>query len=896
MSLKRIGRLLLPSIFILLMLPTFGVTSTSGKISGEVIDAETGNPIEGATVRINGTSHATMTDLDGEFYIINMPSGKYNVVISFVGYESIIKKDVRVLADLTSPVDFVLRKTAIELETQIVVSAANPIIQKDLTASRITFTAEQLRLLPNIVTIQSVLQNYPGVITDANNGLHVRGGRAGQISYYYDGLSVQDPFNNTIGIRIMPSALEELSLTSGGFTAEYGEALSGVVNAVTREGGSEYHGGMRLYEGLTHQYDVLVGDWKDLNFFSNRSGSFHLSGPMPNLDPKRNTFFVAGEYLRDPSYLPTNWNISYTGTAKLALRPISTMKVVGTFSYNKANGRQFDHRDQNGISYDLNLDGLPAFETEAYIAGLSGSYNFSEGMVLSAALNRFSSHQLVAPAHLMDTYWDQWPGYSEDTNGIYNGTIHEDNYLGSWDLTDPRQTAFFTVDDDFAPEYQLKNTEYNSAKASLVNQISKIHQLKGGLEYRKYSIEWDDKKFYNDNPYGEKYASGPTYASAYLQDKMEYDYFIINLGTRLDYANADIAYNITPRSKIEPDENAPDVWVSATSKTRISPRLGVSFPISEKSMMHFNYGIYYQQPSYIDMYINLKGDISSGFPLLGNPDLKPERTTSYELGLDHLIGEDLRVDVTAYYKDVSDLVTTRSFFKEAGNVVTQFTNDDYGSVKGFDIAIQKLPIGSYFSGAVSYSYMISSGNGSFAWEPYYTFLTSNEDTLAPITEYPLDFDQRHTVTGVVSYQVPRNQNIEFAGMRIPGAWAWSFVGHYGSGLPYTATDVRGNRLGERNENRLPANYTVDMRFNKDLYLFGNDEFMSFFIEVDNIFDERNVLSVYNRTGSPEDDGQLIGGSLSASQDLVDFYDRLSDHDPQNFSKPRTIRTGLEFNF
>jgi len=67
-------------------------------------------------------------------------------------------------------------------------------------------------------------------------------------------------------------------------------------------------------------------------------------------------------------------------------------------------------------------------------------------------------------------------------------------------------------------------------------------------------------------------------------------------------------------------------------------------------------------------------------------------------------------------------------------------------------------------------------------------------------------------------------------------------------------------------------------------------------EVDNLFDKRNVLSVYSRTGSPDDDGQIVGGSLSANQSDINFYNQLSDHDPQNYSTPRTIRTGLEFNF
>jgi outer membrane receptor protein involved in Fe transport len=280
---------------------------------------------------------------------------------------------------------------------------------------------------------------------------------------------------------------------------------------------------------------------------------------------------------------------------------------------------------------------------------------------------------------------------------------------------------------------------------------------------------------------------------------------------------------------------------------------------------------------------------------LGNPDLAPEQTVSYELGLDHMISRDLRFDITAYYKDVEDLVTTRSAFEVAGNAVTYFDNGDYGSVKGFDVSIEKLPVDGYFSGSISYGYMIANGNSTDALEPYYTYLTDNEDTLAPVSEYPLDFDQRHTITAVLDFHVPENWRGNFFGLTIPGAWGATMVGHYGSGLPYTATDASGNRLGERNEGRLPANYTVDLRFNKDFRLLRG-QLLSFFVEVDNLFNERNVLNVYSRTGVADDDGQITGAGLALDQNVVEAYDQLYDHDPQNYNPPRTIRTGLEFNF
>lgn len=827
--------------------------------------------------------------------MINIPVGKCDLFVTSVGHETMTKKGVRVLVDLTTPVDFELAQQVIEIGRSVIVVASNPIIQLDQTESRITFTADRLKNLPNIVTVQSILTNYPGVVIGRDAGLHVRGGRDGQVAYYYDGFSVQDPFYSTAGIRIMPTALEELSLTSSGYTAEYGDALSGVVRAVTREGGPEFHGGIKVYEGATHPYDVNSGDWGDLRRTGNRSIAFNLSGPLMGFDPKRFNFFTAGEYLTDETSLPTNGADAYTWTAKLSTQPTPHLRLKGNFTYHDQRGRLYTHRDVNGISYDFNQDGLPAFERQAYLLGMTGNYNFSERMIFSATINTFSTRTWRGPPDLMDTYWDQWPGYDEDAEGVYNGDIDDDNYLGYRDWNDPKEATGFTKKGDFYPVFHRRESKYTSMKASLLTQLNKSNQIKAGIEYRRYDISWDSKQFFNDQPYGEKYDSKPLMISAYLQDKLEYKDFVVNVGMRFDHRNADVSYNIAARGSAAETEAS---YVKSESESRLSPRLGVSFPISDKSVMHFNYGVYYQEPRYTFMYTNMQGDVSTGYPLLGNPDLEPERTISYEVGLDHLIGEDLKLDVTAYFKDISDLVTTRASVREATNIITYFDNGDYGSVTGFDVELEKLPLGGYFGGSISYGYMLASGNSSYATEPYYTFITSSSDSLAPVGEYPLDFDQRHTITGVLSYQVPSDWDGHVFGMSLPGAWGITTVGHYGSGLPYTATDYLGNRLGDRNEGRLPANYTVDMRFKKDISMGAGGHALTLFTEVDNLFDRRNVINVYSRTGQADNDGQLASIGLATDEDQAELsrLNRLYDHDPQNYTPPRTIRVGLEYNF
>ena len=859
----------------------------TGKISGTVTDAVTGGPLAGATVRVIGTDLAAMTDEDGEYFIINVPSGKYDVAISHVGFEFITKKEVRVLLDLTTPVDFTVRQVAVELKQELVVYATNPLIQKDLTASKVIFTADRLHNLPNVNTIQAVLSNYPGVVTDKGNELHVRGGRSGQINYLYDGFSVVDPFIANVGMRIMPTALEELSLTSSGFAAEYGEALSGIVSAVTPEGGSRYRGRLRMYEGATEVYDLNTGDWGNLSRSGNRSMSGALSGPLPGLNSEKYTFSASGEYLKDNSYLPHDGTVSWGGTTKIAMQPAARVKLVTNLVYDHSRGDLYTHRDVNSRSYDFDLSGLPSFERTAYLAGLTLNYNVSDRAILSGTVNRFSTESRQAPQNLFDVYWNQWPGYSEDSTGRYNGTIQQSNYNNNIDKTDPYQVTGFARPGDFNPTYRYRKAAYNAVSASYLTQLNKTNQVKVGLEYSRYLVDWDSKQFFNSNPYGEKYTSRPVYASFYAQDKLEYTDFVINLGMRYDYRNADISYNYTPMGEAH--------YKQASPTYRFSPRLGVSFPVTDKAVMHFNYGVYYQQPRYTYLYTNLKGDLSSGLPLLGNPDLKPEQTSAYELGVDNMIGDNLRLDATAYYKDITDLVTTRLYGRNGVNAITMFDNGDYGNVKGIDFGLEKLALKGFLSGSISYGYMIAMGKGASATDPYYTYLTSNIDTLAPVKEYRLDFDQRHTLTAVLDYRVPGEWKGNLFGLPIPGGWGFNFVGYYGSGLPYTKTDSNGNRLGERNEGQLPANYSVDMRFNKDFRMGPQKSMLTFFVEVDNLFDRRNVLNVYTRTGLADNDNQQQT-LLSASLNQMAALDHLYDHDPQNYSAPRTVRTGLEFRF
>jgi outer membrane receptor for ferrienterochelin and colicin len=864
---------------------------TAGKIAGVVKDQETGTPLPGASVMIKGTSIGTSTDEDGEYFLINVPVGTYKVEVSLIGYTAVAQTDVTVLLDLTTPLDFELKSSPIELGKVVTVVAQRPIIQKDLTSSTDMVIREQIDNLPNAVSIQPVILNMAGTVEDETGLLHVRGGRAGTVSYFLDDASIQDPFVGQAGTRISPDALEELNMTTGGFTAEYGEALSGVVSAITREGGSNFSGKIKAYDGLTHSYSVDGGKYGKLERNDNNSVIFNLDGPLTFTQSDRATFFFSGEWARDNGYLPHNRREYHSETGKISLKPNNNLKLVLSGNYYQRDLLRYEHRDGNNFSYDFNLKGLGKVKNKSYHLGTKITYPSSANTIYTVKVNHFYTEYKLAPEHLFDLYWKEWPGYAEDSNGVYVGTIHTNNY----NYADTFFNTGFTAAPDFYPVYHYHRTQYTSLGFDLISQIDKYNQFKLGGEYRTNRLKWDDKQFFNVRPYGEKYEVNPDYAAFYIQDKIELREIIINAGIRFDYLDADIDYWNDPVTK--------ERKLHTQAKAQLSPRLGISHPISDLTVIHFSYGYYFQVPQYQFMFTNLQADLSTGFPLVGNPDMEAERSVAYELGINHAFRPDITLKVTTYYKDLTNLTSTRQIVY-AGGSYTQYTNADYGSAKGVDLILSKRPDQKNLSGTLNYSYMIAKGNASTAYEGYYDYYTQGTNApVWPVREYPLSFDQRHTLTVNLDYRVPRDWKRSLLGLSVPGAWGMNVLAKYGSGLPYTKTDDQGNRVGALNEGRMPPTYTVDLKFNKDFYLFREKELkVSFFTEVENLFDRRNVINVYSNTGKAGDDGRHYelttdpdGDGPYTAEDVNRYY-RLLAKDPQNYGAPRTIRWGLEFVF
>ena len=216
------------------------MAGVGGKLSGEIL-SDGGTALADVNVIIRGTDLGTAADSDGHYYILNIPPGSYDVQYSSIGYKTLIIEEISIQSDFTTLVDVELVQSFLESEEVVTVTAERPLIQKDATSKVVVVTAEEMINMP-VENFKDVLATRAGFTTDAEGGMHVRGGRTKEILYMIDGMIVEDPMEGDFTGTVNQNAIQEMSVISGTFNAEYGQAMSAIVNLVTKDGGEDFSG------------------------------------------------------------------------------------------------------------------------------------------------------------------------------------------------------------------------------------------------------------------------------------------------------------------------------------------------------------------------------------------------------------------------------------------------------------------------------------------------------------------------------------------------------------------------------------------------------------------------------------------------------------------------------
>jgi len=273
----------------------------TGKLVGNITDASTGEPLIGVNLVLKGTVLGAATDQNGYYKILNISAGSFTATASYIGFKTTSVTDVRINADRTTTLNFEMQISAVEGE-EVIVEAKRPVIVRDQTATTTIIEKEDFENMP-INSYADILDNVAGVIENNNgggdDGIHVRGGRSGETAYLVDGFYVKDVINGGMATDVARGGISELSIITGSFDAEYGQAMSGIINIITREGGAEYDFSFRA--STDPSISGLTNSWNTGRIEGTASGP--IIPTMPNLA----TFFISADRKRTDGRLKYNY-------------------------------------------------------------------------------------------------------------------------------------------------------------------------------------------------------------------------------------------------------------------------------------------------------------------------------------------------------------------------------------------------------------------------------------------------------------------------------------------------------------------------------------------------------------------------------------------------------------
>ncbi|MCW8816588.1 MAG: TonB-dependent receptor [Ignavibacteriaceae bacterium] len=646
----------------------------------------------------------------------------------------------------------------------------------------------------------------------------------------------------------------------------------------------------------------------------------------------------------------------YSGTGSLTFdfNPL-LFRLVGSYSSTDTwEGNGYVDAANGQAGYSGNILRILDLDRIGKIDQTSGVFNLKMTHILNSnTYYELNGGYAFDTDHRYDPYLkDDFIGYGDsvaNANVGWTWVRREGEPTGQYRTPSPYQvyTFSFNAPGDVISPYLRSKSENLNFSAAFSSQVTKEHSIKVGGELQTYTIrnfgitnrnvtpiagrlnDPNRTQSYREimtslgvNNYGydlegnvydgeDNYDTGqigpkqPLFGGAYIQDKMEFQNLIINAGLRYDYINTD---NISFINPLHPEESIdfntqevkPEGLVETPAFSSVSPRLGFSFPITDVTVFHAQYGKFVQQTRLRDIYLgmyaisfNLQGKFFIGTPVGYN--VRPTRTTQYEIGFTQQIGDFASFDITGYYKDIQDQVVYRQQKTgSAGNpspypAYALLTNGDFATTKGVELSFNMRRVERFLINA-SLSFQDARGTGSYP------------NGQAGIVGAPLDgvtvFEPQYVTPLDYNKPFTGNLNIDYRFGKDDGGPILQELGAsilflFGSGHPYTTGEGKGNTQGSLegdarfrapteplNSSLTPSTFQVDLRVDKTVNLFDVLN-MNLYVYVINLFDTKIVKNVFLRTGSPTDDGYLsqydLGGQLAEQNgpDFVALYNAIN---------------------
>jgi len=887
-------------------------SQTTGKISGRIYDQASNSPLPGANVLLSETSMGAAADENGDFYIINVRPGTYSVRAQMIGYNPVTIQGVRVSVNRTDYLEIGMTSTVLEGE-EVIVTAQKVSVRKDQTSTVKNVSADEIEALP-IESISDVVSMQAGVVKG-----HFRGGRPTEVSYMIDGIPVDEGFGGEgRSVDLEPESIQDLEVITGTFNAEYGKAMSGIVNAVTKVGDNEFHGSISgaLANYYTPHDDIFIG-LKPSEITRNQDYKINLNGPilkdrlffLVNYRFRDNKNHLNGyrlfnvddfsyystdnpelwytEYNGDSAYVPMNRSINKSFMGKISSQLFNNFRFSAMATINEDEWHNYNHM------YKYNPDGRATQYRSSKMLALNFNHMLSNSLFYELKLN------------YIDNYYGDYvyknPTDSRYVHDVYNQSDGPGFYTGGQQKhhtqrTQIDQNAKLDITWQMNKHHSVK-TGYHYTQHIIDSQGRSIQNSFRGLdEEGEYYFDFVDNKikvfFPNYQPvtlndttiYTDSIYVKPIEYSVYFQDKMEFDDMVINVGLRYDYFDPAKRYpsqwrNPANKSQFDDPEYMSE-YNYAKPKTQISPRLGLSYQLGSAAVLHFSYGHFFQMPPAYALYVGNSYRVAPTdySTILGNPTIDAQKTVTYEVGLWQELMTGMDLEVALFYRDIYDLLSVKVVSTYEQTEYGLYTNKDYGNVRGLEIKYKWTL--NKFSTNLNYTLQYTRGNAD---NPVMTYNRAG-DSIDPIAQMiPMSWDQRHTLNVTVGYNADK--------------YGANLTGYFDSGTPYTWSPISNSILFRvnllPNNSSMPAQYSFD--FNGYYNLKISEKFKTkLTLTVYNLFDRLNEVWVNGQTGRAYTaivrDTDLAGHK----SEFNDYYDRIQD--PGMYSTPRLIKVGIGIDF
>lgn len=930
-------------LILLLLFLTTGLLAQNGTVQGTIQDAKTGELLPGVNVILKGTYYGAASDFNGKYSINNVSPGTYTLEVSFIGFKTMQFTGIKVNPGANTKLDIKLEETVLTLEQDVVVVGDKPLVDVEETQTKKTLSKEDIEL-SKVENVTDLLTQQVGVVQN-DNSIHIRGGRAYENAFLLDGVSVQDPLAGTgFGLQLSASALEEMEVITGGFNAEYGQATSGVVNIRTREGGKRFNG------YLSYKTDKL-GSLENSHVFNQDIYEASLSGPEPLTQlllptiginmPGEISFFANffggfSDGITQGYYKPRRVSLysSTFGGTRFAPKYENSWYWLGKLTYKISPTMKLGYSFNQSVSINQNSQSLQS--NLEYVEPSPGyQYEFQNLFENANVFTHNNIYHTISFTHTLNskTYYDfklnwYYTNLRTDANGknwfdyeqprditnfpvqYYNinrdtiGVIPGD---GFWDVGNP-----YTWRDHFVNEFSLKG--------DITSFFDEKNKFKAGfnLQFREMQVidiyqPWVGELGLNNDIYRVYPAIGAVYA----QDNINFGGMILNFGLRFDFwfpgKYVDDAIK-DPEVVTIPDEVRNRYRDESISwfgdryfKARLSPRLGISHPITDNQTLFFSYGHFSKWPKPQFVYAKLSPyNAQSSFQRFGNPNLKPETTVAYELGVKTQFTENDVLTITAYYKDIFDYVNTRTARVSSARFATQrfttYVNSDYARSRGLEFEFRKR-IGKWFSATAMFTYSEVTGKSSSADEGVLIAEGTLEES---IREQYVPWDRPITGSLFANFYVaPGNALFGFAN-GILDDYNINFRLFYQSGKRYTPAVFTGNYgpdgrpeyefvRGERFTKIADDWFYIDINFEKFIKFAGLN--FSIFVEINNILDTQNSAIINPVTGRAYEYGDPTPNTWNDPlypdlQAPLDPY----PYNPARYLSKRNIKLGFSLKF